>query len=245
MKGNILMINSSTDDIAKEVENALLGFGARIKELRKLRGMTQKQLAEDIGVSYQALNGWENAASVNGKPLKELQRDNLNRLKGFPREWDKTLVLCKILDCDIDYLFGNLPDGVYKNEVAEVSAVTGLSPKAVEAIIYRGKELKAPIYDLEYDVKFIETLNLILEEQPGLLEWIALYLYGQLDEDSRPALGLFTYEFEGPKGLIWALGEEEMRDGMLLKLNEGLKKVRKKIVEEREDGTDNKERGEE
>jgi hypothetical protein len=36
-----------------------------------------------------------------------------------------------------------------------------------------------------------------------------------------------------------------MRDGMLLKLNEGLKKVRKKIVEEREDGTDNKERGEE
>ena len=37
-----------------------LQIGNRIRELRKARGMTQEQLAELIGISFQAVSKWEN-----------------------------------------------------------------------------------------------------------------------------------------------------------------------------------------
>ena len=38
----------------------MLNIGNKIKELRKKRGITQEQLAESIGVSFQAVSKWEN-----------------------------------------------------------------------------------------------------------------------------------------------------------------------------------------
>ena len=35
-------------------------LGRRIKELRKKRNITQQDLAEMLGVSYQAISRWEN-----------------------------------------------------------------------------------------------------------------------------------------------------------------------------------------
>ena len=41
-----------------------MNIGNKIKELRKQRGLTQEQLAEVIGVSFQAVSKWENNISL-------------------------------------------------------------------------------------------------------------------------------------------------------------------------------------
>ena len=37
-----------------------MNIGNKIKELRKQRGVTQEQLAESMGISFQAVSKWEN-----------------------------------------------------------------------------------------------------------------------------------------------------------------------------------------
>ena len=39
-------------------------IGSKIKMLRKKNGLTQEQLAESIGVSFQAVSKWENDISL-------------------------------------------------------------------------------------------------------------------------------------------------------------------------------------
>ena len=39
-------------------------IGSKIKELRKRRGITQEQLANSIGISYQAVSKWENGIAL-------------------------------------------------------------------------------------------------------------------------------------------------------------------------------------
>lgn len=34
-------------------------FAERLKELRKIKGLTQKELAEEVGVQQGAINKWE------------------------------------------------------------------------------------------------------------------------------------------------------------------------------------------
>ena len=41
-----------------------MNIGAKIRELRKARGITQEQLAEAVGVSFQAVSKWENGISL-------------------------------------------------------------------------------------------------------------------------------------------------------------------------------------
>ena len=40
-----------------------MNIGNKIKELRKQRGITQEQLANSIGISFQAVSKWENGVS--------------------------------------------------------------------------------------------------------------------------------------------------------------------------------------
>ena len=58
----------------------------RLKELRKEKGMSQKALANELGVSYRTWQYWENGAS-------SIKPDNLK-------------TLCEIFDVDAPYLLG-------------------------------------------------------------------------------------------------------------------------------------------
>lgn len=69
-----------------------MNIGNKIKELRKHRGVTQEQLAESIGISFQAVSKWETGvalpdialapvlASYFGVSLDELFDFNLNKI---------------------------------------------------------------------------------------------------------------------------------------------------------------------
>ena len=46
----------------------LTAFGRQLKNLRKLRGLTQPQLAEELRVSPASVSNWERAFDRNGKP---------------------------------------------------------------------------------------------------------------------------------------------------------------------------------
>jgi transcriptional regulator with XRE-family HTH domain len=68
-------------------------FGERVKQLRKEKGWTQKELGNKIGVTYAQLNKYE--GGTNAPPLDKLQS------------------LASALETSIDYLVtGNLTEGV-------------------------------------------------------------------------------------------------------------------------------------
>ena len=72
----------------------------RLKELRKEKGMSQKALAKELGVSYRTWQYWENGAS-------SIKPDNLKKL-------------CEIFDVDVPYLLGY---NTVKNETNIKAAV--------------------------------------------------------------------------------------------------------------------------
>lgn len=63
-----------------------MGVGLKIKELRNKAGLTQKDLADKLHVTYQAVSRWEN----------EDVEPSIDTLKE----------ICKIFDCSTDELFG-------------------------------------------------------------------------------------------------------------------------------------------
>ena len=59
-------------------------FGENLQKLRKERGISQEQLAEQLGVTRQSVSKWESGAS-------------------YP-EMDKIVAICNIFHCDTDVL---------------------------------------------------------------------------------------------------------------------------------------------
>lgn len=60
-----------------------MGFSENLQNLRKIKNMSQEQLAEKLEVSRQAVSKWE---SGNGYP-----------------ETEKLITICEIFDCSMDY----------------------------------------------------------------------------------------------------------------------------------------------
>ena len=52
-------------------------LGEKIKELRKKKGLSQSELAELVGVTRQALSGWENGAFRVNDPNSRLRSQKL------------------------------------------------------------------------------------------------------------------------------------------------------------------------
>lgn len=70
----------------------------RVKELREMRGLTQQQLADDVGVIRNAVSNWERELS-------------LPRTRQLP-------ILANALSCSIDALFVREPPPSMSREAA-------------------------------------------------------------------------------------------------------------------------------
>ena len=72
-----------------------MDFGKKLTKLRKEKGLSQEDLANELNVSRQAVSKWE---SNNSYP-----------------ETEKIIVLCKIFNCSMDELIG-LKESKIKNK---------------------------------------------------------------------------------------------------------------------------------
>ena len=79
-----------------------MSFRENLLYLRAAHGMTQEQLAEQLGVSRQSVTKWESD-------------------KSYP-EMDKLIKLCQIFDCTLDEMVqGDMTDRVVTEAVVESS----------------------------------------------------------------------------------------------------------------------------
>ena len=94
-------------------------FGVRVKELRKEKGWTQKQLGNKIGVTYAQLNKYE--GGTNAPPL------------------DKLMLLASALETTADYLItGNLSENmpIYNTRLIQrFQELEGFSQEDQETVI--------------------------------------------------------------------------------------------------------------
>ena len=74
-------------------------LGQRIKQLRKEKGLIQKELPKEIGSSHAQINKYE--SGLNTPPL------------------DRLLLLAEVLDTSIDYLIAGQGNGMVVREVLD------------------------------------------------------------------------------------------------------------------------------
>jgi len=89
-------------------------IGKRIKEARKMAGMTQFELAEKIGVTRASVLKWESDGNHGTVP-----------------DLENLIKLSEVLNVDIGYLLGISG----KNPIALVHDITGLSEDAVATLV--------------------------------------------------------------------------------------------------------------
>lgn len=106
---------------AKEQKH--MSVGTKIKELRNKAGLTQKELADSLHVTYQAVSRWEND---DAEP-------SIDSLKG----------MCKIFNCTTDELFEN-PTPKKEENVQVVEKVVVQESKPVLAVC---EDCNKPIYE--------------------------------------------------------------------------------------------------
>lgn len=96
-----------------------LTFGEKIKDARKSKNLTQKQLAEKIGAKHNSVSDWEN---------------NKNRPDAATIEF-----LCKALDITPNYLLDSSP-GEYspaeKTMIEKYRFISEYSPEGAAAVSY-------------------------------------------------------------------------------------------------------------
>lgn len=98
----------------KDREAIIVDFSKRLRKERKRLKMTQKQLADEIGVDIKTIGNWEQCNTL-------------------PKKLDDALALCNLFECDIDYLFGRQKE---KTKTAtDICEATGLKAEAVKYLL--------------------------------------------------------------------------------------------------------------
>jgi transcriptional regulator with XRE-family HTH domain len=130
-------------------------LGRRISELRKKKGITQDQLAEEMGVSSQAVSKWENdiscpdigllpqLADYFGVTLDELMRgDREKEVQVVPeserKDPSKLIMRIKVLSSDGDRVNVNLPMSLVK---------MGLESGMLDSMLGKNENLKGIDFD--------------------------------------------------------------------------------------------------
>lgn len=98
-------------------------LGERIRSARKLKRMTQKELASKIGAAHNSVSDWEN-----------------NKNKPDP---DTIELICGVLDITPNYILGSSEDALSPSEKALINKYRALDS--------HGKEAVDTILQLEYD----------------------------------------------------------------------------------------------
>lgn len=100
-----------------------MGVGPKIKELRNKVGLTQKELADELHVTYQAVSRWEN--------------------NDTEPSFDTIKEMCRIFNCSVDELFGvDTPKNV---EIPE--EITKIIEKQLRPVLGVCEKCNKPIYE--------------------------------------------------------------------------------------------------
>lgn len=115
-------------------------LGQRLQKIRKTKYKTQKAFAEALYLSdRKTVSKWETGETEI--PITQLSD------------------ICKLLDCDLDYLFGKID--VSKNQTNNIMIETGLSEMAVEVLL--NNQYTDILNAILKDENFINLLNIISE----------------------------------------------------------------------------------
>lgn len=119
-----------------------LTFGEKIKQARKLKGLTQKQLAEKIDAKHNSVSDWEN-----------------NKNKPDP---DTIELLCGILELTPNYLLSASPDVFSPSEKLIIKKYRSLDPYGQETVNYildREYTRTSELNKKDSRIKELETIN--------------------------------------------------------------------------------------
>lgn len=156
-------------------------IATRIKDLRILRNMTQMNLADELGVSYQAVSNWERGNSMPDisklEDLANILDCSINELLGSSKE---TVVVNKFLNEDMDHLTEII-------DIEELSQVIPILPpkqarSIMENILISNEDIKlneiitlAPFLTQDYLTELLDGIDLIdnLEDIIGLAPFLS------------------------------------------------------------------------
>lgn len=96
-------------------------FGQKIRKLRNEAGLTQKELAEELNVTFQTVSKWE--SDVNEPDISNIKQ------------------LAKIFHCSVEFLFSDDDSGdpkkVDNSETTSLVSTTPIEEKDVEKVAPR------------------------------------------------------------------------------------------------------------
>jgi len=135
-----------------------VGIGQRIRAMRKLNNLTQKQLAEKVNVSAQVISNWEREYTDPGH--------------------DNVAMLAKVLNCSADYLLGNTDDPTPPNQKNSLPPLTAKDERDIARDLERmmaSLESNVPLafYGEPLDEQTKELLRISLENSMRLAKQLA------------------------------------------------------------------------
>lgn len=231
-----------------------MNIGNKIRELRKLRGITQEQLAETVGISFQAVSKWENnialpditlapvLASYFGVSMDELFDFNLKEIE---------CAVQSITDEAYKYRESNPPEsrrileeGLKKypeNDILlnNLLYVLNYSEKPDETIIVASKLIeKTTLSDVKYDaLRFLAYAYKAkgdFESAESAIEQIPEIYFTKLTEKAYLLSGKAKFEaaekqkwisFENLLQMMWKLAECYEENGQVDKAIEEAEKA--------------------